>query len=208
MHFTTISKAAVLIFAVSVQAQWAVVRNECSFPVYMWSVGGSQSPMQTIQPWGTQYQEAYQLVDGGNAGVSIKISKESGNLNTITQFEYTLNGDTVWYDISNINGWPFQNDGGIKLIPSISTCEARTCANGGICSQAYNQPDDNQVVRACSASGSLTLTTCPQAGVAKRDNETLSERETHPEADPESAMPPAGALSRRVPRGQLGSNTV
>lgn len=207
MQFTTISTAAALaFFFFAVQAQWAIVKNECDFPIYLWSVSATQNAMLTIEPWGQQYQEQYQLVDGGNAGVSLKVSKNAGNLNTITQFEYTLQGNTVWYDISNINGWPFENDGGIKLIPSISSCDSVTCANGGICSMAYNQPDDNQVVRACSASGSLSLTTCPHEGMPRRYVQPLSESEAASDADIQAATQPTSALCRRIPRGKLGLN--
>lgn len=78
----------------------------------------------------------------------------------ITQFEYTYLTDNlyIYYDISNINGTPFQA-WGLALSPS---CGPISCDPGvALCPGVYNEPTDDYVVQACDLSVDLTLTLCP-----------------------------------------------
>lgn len=150
--------AAALLAAPLVKATGdAIVDNQCTFPVYLWSVSSTSGPMVTV-PSGGNYSEQYRTNSNGG-GISIKIASESDQNAGITQFEYTLAG-TIWYDISNINGYPFEN-WGVTLIPSDSTCTTKLCAAGITeCSDAYNQPDDNLATADCSSSADLVLVLC------------------------------------------------
>ncbi|PKX96478.1 putative BYS1 domain protein [Aspergillus novofumigatus IBT 16806] len=56
----------------------AVVTNNCAAPVYLWSVGGSVGPKQTIQP-GKSYSEALHH-DPASGGVSLKITRTDNGL--------------------------------------------------------------------------------------------------------------------------------
>jgi hypothetical protein len=133
-----------------------ILKNECSSDVYVWTVSDTPGTMVTI-PAGGKYSEAYQAnPDGG--GISMKIAT-STEQSTITQFEYTLT-DVLWYDISNINGFPFMASG-LTLIPSDSSCRSMICPAGvELCTAAYNQPDDNAATAMCSNTGDMTLILC------------------------------------------------
>ncbi|KAJ9607771.1 hypothetical protein H2200_007849 [Cladophialophora chaetospira] len=145
----------------------ATVVNNCGFPVYYASVGGSSNPgMQELQG---SYSQSYSQQ---GVGVSIKLSPEDSTGGPISQFEFTWANGKISYDISNINGNPFSN-GGMSLVPSMQndpnnpTCVPVNCPAGdAVCSAAYNQPDDVRTM-VCSEQSSLTLTLCP-GGSAKR----------------------------------------
>lgn len=142
--------------AVSALGQ-AVVENKCDFPVYLWSVSDQVNPMQTLDANSGNYSESYRTnADGG--GISIKISRDQSQ-DTVTQFEYTLT-NTLWYDVSNINGYPFQ-DWGLTLVPSEDGCPNVLCAAGvAACSDAYNVPTDNHATSACSTEANTVLVLC------------------------------------------------
>ncbi|MCJ1282608.1 hypothetical protein MMC26_001933 [Xylographa opegraphella] len=199
MQFTKISAlAAVLAFASNAQASSAIVNNECAYPVYLWSVGDSSSEMVTIEPHGKPYKEEYQTRSEGG-GISIKISTALGNEDTITQFEYTLDGSQLWYDVSNVNGFPFSDDG-LALVPSESACREVTCPAGqGSCHAAYTLPEDNWATAVCESSSDLTMTLCPNLTASKRDAAAHAHARAHGN-DARSLHDHA----RRAPRGQMG----
>ncbi|KIW67149.1 hypothetical protein PV04_06421 [Phialophora macrospora] len=145
----------------------ATVINNCGFPVYYASVGGSSNPsMQQLQG---SYSEGYSQQ---GVGVSIKLSPEASTSGEISQFEFTWANGKIAYDLSNINGYPF-SAGGMEVVPSMQndpnnpTCVPVTCPAGeSVCTAAYNQPDDTRTM-VCDENSSLTLTLCP-GGSAKR----------------------------------------
>lgn len=85
------------------------IKNQCDFPVNLWSVSDQQGPMVTLSSNGGEYSETYRTNPNGG-GISIKITPEDYVTDPVTQLEYTLT-DLIWYDVSNINGMPFQNYG-------------------------------------------------------------------------------------------------
>ncbi|MCJ1318431.1 hypothetical protein MMC15_003759 [Xylographa vitiligo] len=206
MQFTMISlSAAVLAFASVAQASSAIVNNQCGFPVYLWSVGDSSSEMSTIESNGTPYTEEYQTRTAG--GIALKISTVYGNESIITQFEYTLDGAQVWYDVSNVNGFPFSEDG-LVLVPSESSCREVACPAGeGACHAAYTQSNDNWATAECDSTADLTMTLCPNSSSTKRDAapEAVAESAPHAHANAHAnnARSPHGH-ARRAPRGQMG----
>ncbi|MCJ1292559.1 hypothetical protein MMC34_004110 [Xylographa carneopallida] len=207
MHFIKISAlAAVLAFASTAQASSAIVNNECAFPVYLWSVGDSSSEMVTIEPYGTPYTEEYQTRSNG-AGISIKISTVLESELVITQFEYTLNGTSLWYDVSNVNGFPFSDDG-LALVPSESSCREVTCPAGeGSCHAAYTLPEDNWATAECDSTTDLTMTLCPSPSSTKRDAGPEAVAESAPHAHAQAHANQERSLhghARRAPRGQMG----
>lgn len=156
--YSTLSAAAIMAAIPAVSALGsAIVENRCDFPVYLWSVTDTVGPMQTLEAGDGSYSESYRTnADGG--GVSIKISRDQTQ-DTITQFEYTLTS-TLWYDVSNINGYPFM-DGGLTLVPSENGCPNVLCAAGvAACSDAYNIPSDNFATSACSTEANTVLVLC------------------------------------------------
>jgi len=207
--------AAVLALVSYVQAtNLAIIKNHCNAPVYLWSVGTESSEMMTLASHGLPYFEQFQTREDG--GWVIKIASDAGDFDNITQFEYTYQpGSAVWYDISNINGYPFV-DGGMDLSPSVeaqASCEKLSCPPGAQpCDDAYNNPDDIDT-HACPEGTDLTLVLCPDSSdtTAKRD----AAPEASPEASPEAAAEPVPhaqgarhlhAHQRRARRGTLGHN--
>ena len=165
---TPFATTALVFSAVRAQNSAAVV-NMCDFPVYVWSVGDSQSPMVALPNSTVGYQEPYHNKPDGS-GVSIKIAPSfvnDGNINmneNITQFEYTLDNGSgkVWYDISYVNGNAFQGTH-VVLQPSDTSCPNVTCAaTDSVCQAAYNNPNDNLATHACSSDADLFFLLCPQ----------------------------------------------
>lgn len=165
MYANIIAAAALLAAAPLVNAAGkAIVQNECSFPVYLWSVAASSGPMVSV-PAGTNYSEAYRINTNGG-GVSIKIAAEKDQNAGVTQFEYTFTDPTIWYDISNINGYPFEA-WGVTLTPTDSNCPIKDCEAGvELCTNAYNVYNDDAATAACGDAADLVLVLCSGDGVS------------------------------------------
>lgn len=163
------SRAAVLLALTSstMAIGSATVVNQCGFPVYMASVGSSfVGDMQEIHG---SYTEQYSQE---GVGISIKLSPNDSIVGPVSQFEFTWANGKISYDISNINGNPFANNG-MEIKPSTQgdggnpTCQAVDCPAGqATCSAAYNQPNDVRTM-VCDQDTDLVLTVCP-GGPSKR----------------------------------------
>src|SRR5947209_10549399 len=147
----------------------AFIENWCDFEVYVWSVSNqTNGTINTLAPAIGDYSETYRTSPNGG-GISLKIATVPDD-SYITQFEYTYRTDNpfVYYDISNVNGTPFQA-WGLALSPStptlspgIPTCGPISCDPGvALCPEVYNKPTDDYVVQQCDLSVDLTLTLCP-----------------------------------------------
>ena len=163
MVFNMISRAAVLLAASAsvASAGNVVIQNQCNFPAYLWSVSNVAGPMQTLPANGGEYTETYRNnPDGG--GISMKLATDSAASN-ITQFEYTLETSTLWYDLSNINGYPFMA-WGVSVIPSESTCNEVICPAGvALCADAYNTPTEDYATAACTSDADVVVLLCSGA---------------------------------------------
>ncbi|KIW85790.1 hypothetical protein AYO20_03731 [Fonsecaea nubica] len=145
----------------------ATVVNNCGYPVYYASVGGSSNPnMQQLQG---SYSEGY---GQEGVGVSIKLAPNATTSGPISQFEFTWANGKISYDLSNINGYPF-SAGGMQIVPSMQndpsnpTCVVVDCPAGeAVCTAAYNAPDDTRTM-VCNEEANLVLTICP-GGSSKR----------------------------------------
>ncbi|KAF2466122.1 uncharacterized protein BDR25DRAFT_190795, partial [Lindgomyces ingoldianus] len=81
----------------------ATILNSCSYPLYIWSQdSASSAPSSTPLLPNTIYREPLRA-PCLHCGVSLKISKNPLHADQITQFEYSLSDDAVWYDISLID---------------------------------------------------------------------------------------------------------
>ncbi|EAW14915.1 putative BYS1 domain protein [Aspergillus clavatus NRRL 1] len=130
----------------------AVVTNNCPGPVYLWSVGGSVGPKQTILP-GASYAEPLHH-DDASGGVSLKVTRTDNGLydgSAQLNFAYTLDGNTVWYDLSDVFGDPFSGSV-VKVKPVEGACSAICWPNGV-------SPGGSQV-KNCGAAKDLNLTLC------------------------------------------------
>lgn len=176
MQFTkSITGAAVLLaFAQSAMAIGsATVVNNCGYDVYYASVAQSQTAsMKLIQG---SYTEQFSKQ---NVGISIKLAKSLTG--EVSQFEYTwVPGNSVAYDLSNIDGYPFA-DGGMQVVPSMQggsafpTCVVIDCPAGSdYCDAAYNLPDDTRTM-VCDEDANLVLTMCPGGSGASAEARSSS----------------------------------
>ncbi|KAL5387516.1 hypothetical protein PMIN02_008114 [Paraphaeosphaeria minitans] len=106
MYYTL---AALTTFASSAAAIGnAVVLNKCSNTIYAWSVGSSVGAKQTIAT-GKNFTEPLHS-DATSGGIALKITAvDDGLYNGAAQqiFSYSLDGASVWYDLSTAFGEPF-----------------------------------------------------------------------------------------------------
>jgi len=145
----------------------ATVVNNCGFPVYYSSVGGSSNP--TMAELQGSYSEGY---GSEGTGISIKLSPNATTNGPVSQFEFTWANGKISYDLSNIDGYPF-SAGGMAIVPSMQndpnnpTCVPVDCPAGeATCTAAYNAPDDTRTM-VCDQDSDLVLTMCP-GGSSKR----------------------------------------
>jgi len=179
MHYSKIALAATPVFAAYVNAQYgtAIVKNLCGNAAYFWSCGDSEGPLVVIGP-GSSHSEAYYTKStGGGPSLKIASSYASGPKlgqapasifdlpqPNVTQFEYTVGSpgppaNMVWYDISNINGYPFVN-GGLKMTSSDGSVNVACPAGVEYCQSAYNAPHDDHATGSAHQSVDLTLELC------------------------------------------------
>lgn len=131
----------------------AVVKNNCKFPIYLWSVGGSVGPKQTIKPGG-KYSEPFRH-DAASGGIALKITTVDDGLykgSAQTNFAYTLDGNKLWYDLSDVFGDPFAGKGALVVAPQDSSCQ-KICWSQG-------SPLAGSQVKVCSADKDETFTAC------------------------------------------------
>ena len=156
MRFTTAVIASVAALAPLASAVGnAAVVNHCDFPVYLWSVGGSVGPKVTIAPKG-MYKELLHY-DPASGGIALKITTGANGLydgSAQTDFAYTLDGSTVWYDMSDVFGDAFSGHT-LNVLPSDPSCN-RICWGTGVA------PSGSQV-KDCQANSDITLNLCAAA---------------------------------------------
>lgn len=96
----------------------AIVVNNCTDSIYVWSVGSSAGPEITV-PAGMNFSEVF-FRDLSVGGVAIKVTTVKDGLYSSapqTIFAYNLVNDTVWYDLSDVFGDPFSGEN-VKVEPS------------------------------------------------------------------------------------------
>ena len=180
MHYSRIALAAAPVFATYVSAYGsAIIKNSCADDVYFWSCGDTPGDMFTVGA-GTSHPQTYYSKKGGG-GISLKIGvkypsgPKAGQVPGIwdlpapnmTQFEYTVGtpgppSDAVFYDISNINGYPFVA-GGVKMTSSDGSVNVACPKGVEYCQGAYNAPHDDHATGSAADHVDLTLELCSEA---------------------------------------------
>ncbi|KAK2592338.1 hypothetical protein QQS21_009957 [Conoideocrella luteorostrata] len=151
------AKALALTFALAQAAAAvgnAVVKNNCDFPVTLWSVGTNISPPNTITPGGS-YSEQFRT-DPNTGGIALKITRDPDGLWTgkpQTVYAYNLKDGRIWYDLSSVFGDTFA---GCKLVEcsADTSCACIVWPNG-------TSPPGSQV-KNCQPNADVTLTLCSQ----------------------------------------------
>jgi hypothetical protein len=96
----------------------AIITNQCSHPVYIWSVPGVGSASASNVPIspGGRYEERWRYGTSENPGIALKISTQQNGINTgadEVNFAYTIDpvhNHKVWVDLSPIRGKPFHDN--------------------------------------------------------------------------------------------------
>ncbi|KAG5988463.1 hypothetical protein E4U54_004655 [Claviceps lovelessii] len=130
----------------------AVVLNNCTFPVTVWSVGSDVSPGTTIKH-GAYYDEKFAL-DPKTGGRALKVARDADGLfsgQPQTVFAYSLKSPAIWYDMSDVFGDAFA---GYKLVvgSADAACPAIVWPKG--------TPLAGSQVKTCGAEANVTLTLC------------------------------------------------
>jgi len=180
MHYSRIALAATPVFFAYVSAYGsAIIKNSCGHDVYFWSCGDVPGEMVTV-PAGQSHPQGYYSKSGGG-GPSLKIGvkytsgPKEGKIPGIwdlpapdmTQFEYTVGtpgppANAVFYDISNINGYPFM-PGGVKMTSSDGSVNVKCPKGVQYCQAAYNAPHDDHATGSAPDHVDLTLELCSDA---------------------------------------------
>jgi len=132
--------------------------NNMGSDIYLWTTSSDAGSMKTLSSGGGTYSEEWQTNSNGG-GISIKLST-SQNEDSVLQFEYTVDSDTLYWDLSSINldsSSEFIKNG-FSVTPSDSSCNSATCAAGDTnCADSYQHPDDVNT-NSCSTDAQYTVT--------------------------------------------------
>lgn len=158
--FTNVVLASAALMASVALAQSvgsAVVVNQCSYQVYIANTPAADGGYNPITEWldsGSSYTQQWTQLSNGD-GWSIKLSM-STDLSDIMQYEYTYvdNGqDIIWYDLSDVNGNPWNANWEITATSASGACDPKQ--------QAYRYAtDDAYGMQACPSDSIITVTLC------------------------------------------------
>jgi hypothetical protein len=131
--------------------------NNLDTNVYLWTTSSDAGSMKTLSTGG-DYSEDW-VTNSNGGGISIKMSTSESE-DSVLQFEYTQDGDTLYWDMSSIDLDSTSEfvKSGFTVLPSDSSCKTVSCAAGDAdCKDAYQLPDDVNTY-SCSLSAGFTLT--------------------------------------------------
>ncbi|KAJ9134534.1 hypothetical protein NKR19_g8633 [Coniochaeta hoffmannii] len=153
MHSILSLTALALAAATAVSAVGkARVVNNCDTDVSVWSVGSNIDGPWRLAAHGGTFSEDY-VRDPRTGGKALKITIPADGLWTgapQTNFAYSLDGDKIWYDLSDVFGDPFA---GKKLVvSSAATCPSIVWPSG-------TNPGGSQV-KVCGSDQDVVLTLC------------------------------------------------
>lgn len=133
-HFIMIYALALLSLIAGAQAVGrAIVTNQCDAPLYLWSVGGEiGSPVKLTLD--QSYSETFHR-DPKSGGIAIKLTAVENGLFlpnvSQTIFAYNLDGNTIWYDMSDIFGDGFAGRT-MVIKPTDMACESISWYGGKV----------------------------------------------------------------------------
>lgn len=138
------------------------IQNNSPHTLYMWIFDSPVAPPMETLPAGQSLGHSWRInPDGG--GVSIKVSTVP-DISNVVQYEYTVSGDTIFWDLSLINMNLLEIVG--NLLPALgfqvtspqSSCMSVTCEAGIIqCPGAYLFPADNRATHGCPVNTNMVF---------------------------------------------------
>lgn len=133
------------------------IHNNMKDTIYFWSVGQDAGAMKTLDP-GSSYSENWRVnLNGG--GISIKMAMKPEQVDVL-QYEYTLQGDTIFWDLSLIDmGTDSQfTKVGFAVTSNDGGCPSATCAPGDTaCADAYLVWNDDHATHGCPSGTQMNL---------------------------------------------------
>ncbi|KAJ5291492.1 antigenic thaumatin domain protein [Penicillium angulare] len=165
LSIITITWLLVRLAKADTQPGTLIVHNNCYFAVHVQGVADMPYLQQDLKAGETLHLPFRESVSG--TGNSLKIATEFDRDN-IAQVEYSacflgslcFPKDSVFYDLSNIDGNPFLPYG-ITISPSRNECTTVRCpAFNQHCDLVYYQPHDNQATQGCDVETNLHVELC------------------------------------------------
>ena len=156
MHPRSIAIFASLLAAAASVEAFGVARvvNKCPFAVSLWTVGETTEGPFVLCDGGGSYAEPM-TIDPISCGRSIKITIPEDGLYTAApqmNFAYNLDGDDVWYDLSDVFGHPFA---GHRATLASDNCDCPSLE------WMHGVPPPESQVRSCySPADDVILTLC------------------------------------------------
>jgi hypothetical protein len=123
----------------------SIIKNQCNYDVWVWSVDQGSYSSAIHVPARSQYTEPFKNHCNG-CGTSLKVSKSNQIVGGAhTQFEYSIVNGQIWYDISFVDCAAGQSADkcpghaeGLSMNSPNAACGTAHCAAGSYCpTQAY-----------------------------------------------------------------------
>ncbi|QGA12870.1 hypothetical protein EYB26_000515 [Talaromyces marneffei] len=139
------------------------IHNNMKDTIYYWSVSEDAGSMKSLDP-GASYTESWRT-NPNRGGISIKMAMKPEQVDVL-QYEYTLQGDTIFWDLSLIDMGTSSEftKVGFAVTSNDSGCPSATCAPGDTaCADAYLVWNDDHATHGCPAGTQMTLNIGPSA---------------------------------------------
>lgn len=153
--FTKIAIVAALATVASAVGKARIV-NECAMPFTIWSVGNDIAGPWKVDGRGGVFEEEFRR-DPISGGIALKLTGQPDGLYTGKPeiiFAYTLDGDNVWFDLSDLYG-DLLNGAELVAASSRTECQEIRWEQG--------VPPAGSQVKQCRSDADVTLTLCASA---------------------------------------------
>ena len=145
--------ALILLAPVTTAVGTATIKNSSPVPLYYRCVRALDiNDHGQIAP-GQSKSFAY----GPHVSIKMDLEPVTPDKQKVYQFEFTTDRDTVWYNLSGVDGQPMSQYAR-SLVPSDSSCTAMRCAAGDVTNQCQFTVTANGHPTPCSVHASLLLT--------------------------------------------------
>ncbi|KAL4889813.1 hypothetical protein BDV59DRAFT_195470 [Aspergillus ambiguus] len=127
--------------------------NNLGITVYLWTTTSKPGSLKAVPPGGT-FTDSW-----STGGTSVKMSTSKSDA-SVLQFEYSVSGDKLYWDLSSINLAANSRfiTSGFSVTPDDSGCPSASCEPGDSkCADSYQSPADLNT-HSCSSSTQYTVT--------------------------------------------------